>query len=225
MCIKCNELKILNKDNFSWHNSSHTFSHKCKICINETRRERWTETKQKLQNRIKEHPETRVCKKCNLEKNITLFSFQKSVNSYLYTCKYCDNQEKRFNWKNFSKEEKRKVINRKRTKYAVANKLHDYKKNDTRKNLQFDISKEFMQNALDSDCVYCGFKATGLDRKNNNIGHIESNCVPCCGVCNTTKMNNFSFEEMQFIGEMIKEIKLNRPKNLLLNSVKELIAF
>ena len=49
-----------------------------------------------------------------------------------------------------------------------------------------------------------------------------------CIKCNELKIlnkDNFSFEEMQFIGEMIKEIKLNRPKNLLLNSVKELIAF
>ena len=49
-----------------------------------------------------------------------------------------------------------------------------------------------------------------------------------CIKCNELKIlnkDNFSFEEMQFIGEMTKEIKLNRPKNLLLNFVKELIAF
>ena len=30
----------------------------------------------------------------------------------------------------------------------------------------------------------------GIDRKDNNIGYIVSNCLPCCSWCNKAKLTN-----------------------------------
>ena len=46
-----------------------------------------------------------------------------------------------------------------------------------------------------------------IDRKDNSIGYLLENCVSCCFVCNRTKSNFFSAEEMKAIGE-----KFIRPK-------------
>ena len=48
-------------------------------------------------------------------------------------------------------------------------------------------------------CNYCGVTELsstgyGLDRKDNSVGYILSNVVPCCRVCNVAK-NNQTFEE------------------------------
>jgi hypothetical protein len=34
----------------------------------------------------------------------------------------------------------------------------------------------------------------GIDRMNSDLGYIEGNMVPCCGICNITKMD-YSAEE------------------------------
>jgi hypothetical protein len=43
------------------------------------------------------------------------------------------------------------------------------------------------------DCEYCGrsveeLGSMGIDRVDNTLGYVFSNCVPCCGTCNTMKM-------------------------------------
>ena len=35
-----------------------------------------------------------------------------------------------------------------------------------------------------ADCSYCGGAGGGLDRINNDIGHVSGNCVPACTTCN-----------------------------------------
>ena len=39
----------------------------------------------------------------------------------------------------------------------------------------------------------------GIDRKKNNLGYSVMNCVPCCGSCNTFKMDIFSYEEFMLL--------------------------
>jgi len=38
-----------------------------------------------------------------------------------------------------------------------------------------------------------------LDRLNNDLPHIVSNCVPCCYFCNTTRSNAFTAEKFKQI--------------------------
>lgn len=53
------------------------------------------------------------------------------------------------------------------------------------------------------ECFYCGGlfgkvkNAGGLDRIDNSLGYEPSNVLPCCGVCNTTRGNRWTVEEMR----------------------------
>jgi len=67
-----------------------------------------------------------------------------------------------------------------------------------------------MRTALASPCYYCGYPSNGVDRIDNSIGHIMTNCIPCCHTCNVARMDNFSHEEMIILGKTIREIKLKR---------------
>lgn len=70
--------------------------------------------------------------------------------------------------------------------------------------------EEFCQFTMYTSCFYCnspitwikyGKKATryNLDRKDNSIGYIASNLVPCCSKCNYKKGDSLTFEEMCLI--------------------------
>lgn len=70
---------------------------------------------------------------------------------------------------------------------------------------------------LSKPCYYCGYLLTnemgvGLDRIDNDksIGYVMGNVLPCCGLCNVTRSDNFSVPEMLLIGKIIKEIKESR---------------
>ena len=60
------------------------------------------------------------------------------------------------------------------------------------RNISYELSDDFVKPLLIKNCYYCGEpESMGLDRINSNIGYIESNVVPCCGICNIMK-NSFS---------------------------------
>lgn len=83
-----------------------------------------------------------------------------------------------------------------------------YKRTAKQRNLQFALSKTEFKIFIKDTCYYCGSKPTqikkaiygnlvynGIDRLNNEIGYIKSNCVSCCKTCNwmkkKTNVNNF----------------------------------
>lgn len=74
----------------------------------------------------------------------------------------------------------------------------------------WNLTEEFFRWITQQPCHYCGtepyqiyqptrksggYMFNGIDRVNNDVGYIESNCVPCCGVCNymksATPVNDF----------------------------------
>lgn len=73
------------------------------------------------------------------------------------------------------------------------------------------ISKEkFIELAM-QPCTYCGFEESfGVDRIDNSLSHLTYNCIPCCGICNISRQNLFTVEEMKKIGLVIAEIKKQR---------------
>lgn len=58
-------------------------------------------------------------------------------------------------------------------------------------------------------------KHTGynLDRKDNNLGYSVDNCVVCCGWCNRTKGDRFTYEEFMLLSPVLREIQ-NRRKQV-----------
>lgn len=73
------------------------------------------------------------------------------------------------------------------------------------------------------NCTYCeetipwapyGDNTPGffLDRKDNNRWHTKDNLTVCCGSCNKTKRDEFTYEEFKIIGLSIKQVKELRNK-------------
>lgn len=93
-----------------------------------------------------------------------------------------------------------------------------YKRNSKRRGYEFTITNDEFDLITFKKCHYCGQEPrplmnraktkvfsyrNGIDRKNNNIGYVYYNCLPCCSECNFAKG---SMDYEQFI-LWIKRIK------------------
>lgn len=54
---------------------------------------------------------------------------------------------------------------------------------------RLEVSKEDIKEMVEKPCEYCGYTGDrmGVDRKENDIGYLRSNLVPCCIRCNALK--------------------------------------
>ena len=85
-------------------------------------------------------------------------------------------------------------------------KYYDYKLSAKKKKLPFKITKKEAKKIFTSNCFYCGIKPkqaaaarhgikissrifyyNGIDRRDNKVGYVSDNCVPCCSFCNMAK--------------------------------------
>lgn len=87
-----------------------------------------------------------------------------------------------------------------------------YKYNAKRSNRSFELTLEQCIKFFESDCFYCGEpksteRLTGIDRKDNDVGYTERNCVACCITCNLMKKD---FECDLFIAQCIKIANHNK---------------
>lgn len=166
----------------------------------------------------------RLCKVCKISKQLNLeFYYRSTYNHYSGFCKDCHNRRRKLlyaglpipvefdNLKRENIKEKKVFKNKpwRKTQFANRKRL-DYKSIDKKKNRVSDLTVDFINHALNSSCHYCGFKPSGLDRVNHDLGHIMGNCVPCCFECNVARNNNFTYEEMLEIGKVIRKIKITR---------------
>lgn len=94
---------------------------------------------------------------------------------------------------------------------AINRVFESYKYNSVKRNLIFELTRESFIKITAKNCFYCDdppsnlckapntkdqgdFTYSGIDRVDNSIGYIESNCIPCCKICNFGK-NNMSLAE------------------------------
>lgn len=87
---------------------------------------------------------------------------------------------------------------------------------------------DFLHFTQISKCHYCGDEITWskyrghidsshgyfLDRRDNNIGYTNENCVVCCSLCNHIKGGFLSHDEMLLIGNVISKIKQSRQHSI-----------
>lgn len=73
--------------------------------------------------------------------------------------------------------------------YIAEHTFKKYKRRSTSRGLNFELTLDFFKEQIKKPCYYCGetYKGIGFDRKDNSIGYIEHNVVPCCGGCNMMK--------------------------------------
>lgn len=79
--------------------------------------------------------------------------------------------------------------------------------------------KNFLKFTKIEKCHYCNTKinwkiktAYNLDRMDSNLPYQLNNCVVCCGLCNFTKRDKFTYDEFLKIGVVIKNIRKERNK-------------
>lgn len=57
-----------------------------------------------------------------------------------------------------------------------------------KKSLDFNLTLQNFSTLIQQSCHYCGEKnCGGIDRVNNDLGYLLTNCVPCCKYCNRAK--------------------------------------
>jgi len=111
---------------------------------------------------------------------------------------------------------------------AIKGLLNTYKQNAKRRNLSWKLTLEQFVKLTSSNCYYCGVQPkqiswisrrkrlvpvkheyiyNGIDRKDNTVGYIIDNCVPCCGTCNKIKNIYLTSEEMLVAMKAIIELR------------------
>jgi hypothetical protein len=65
--------------------------------------------------------------------------------------------------------------------------------------------REFCKKLSDAKCIYCNSRDdVGCDRIDNKSGHHETNTVWACQLCNMTRGDRFTVEQMKKLGKIIK---------------------
>ena len=118
-------------------------------------------------------------------------------------------QQKRWRDKN---PEKIRSYSRKQLEKRKNNpvyRYHKYKYSAKKRGYIFNLTKDTFISLLNFTCHYCNSSENiGVDRKDNNIGYIKENCLPCCKECNYLK-KSLSYEHFT---SLCKKIGVNLLK-------------
>lgn len=92
--------------------------------------------------------------------------------------------------------------NTQRAKFIV----RDSRKTDKKRNLENDLTIEWVQDAISRGCFYCGsMEKMSLDRKDNSIGHVKDNLIPACWRCNYIR-RDMPIDAWLLLTPMIRQI-------------------
>jgi len=103
--------------------------------------------------------------------------------------------------------------------------LLSYKRHAKTRGIQFRLTREEVSSLVRKPCFYCdnpagnlkktkdcpeGFRYNGIDRCDSNGIYEKNNVVPCCGVCNTAKLDR---SQEDFIAWVLKAAKHLKEKS------------
>jgi hypothetical protein len=196
-----------NKDKISEYNKQYRIKNKDKM--KEQNKEYRKNNKDKAKEyRIKHKDELKEFSKQYRENNKEQLVLKNKI--YLENNKDEINKRRKLNYmKNIDKIKEYRILHRELML------ISHYKYNDKKRGFICDLTEEWTkENITSKPCIYCGeTKDIGCDRIDNSKGHTKDNVIPCCLICNQTRMNNYSFEEMIRLGLVIRQIKQDRLKN------------
>jgi hypothetical protein len=142
-----------------------------------------------------------VCDKCLKNKASTDFGVVKSGGQHT-SCKECKyEKERKFKLRPDHADRVRQ--------YSLTPKMLwvRYRSGAQQKGHIYDLPLDyFIEHFWSKPCHYCGdlVPTAGVDRVDNTIGYIPSNCVSCCSTCNFMKLN-YSVEE--FLDQVLKIVR------------------
>jgi hypothetical protein len=169
-------------------------------------------------------PNHKICNRCNTELPATpeMFVVDKTrLDGLAYECRECHRERKKGRdkrtdrWANLTDEQKSKVKARQRRYNATSKGRAISLKKAYERIDECDFTSDELTQFLLQPCVHCGTTdlPRGLDRIDNVRGHTKDNVAPSCAPCNFARGDRFSFEEMQLIGAVIREIFANRKSS------------
>lgn len=89
--------------------------------------------------------------------------------------------------------------------------------------IEWRLTEDEVTEIVTSDCHYCGeapevrsgssLPRNGIDRKDNSIGYVINNCLPCCKACNfskhTSTYDEFIARTHRISQRLLKKVNLN----------------
>lgn len=132
----------------------------------------------------------KYCKTCETTKDVEEFRIrpERGPNAYYYKCFKCERDHKRT------------------PKY----KIYKYTSLDKKKGFRTTIDEQwYIDNIQYTPCSYCGVVDESMvaDRIDNSKGHLKTNCIPACPLCNSTRGDRLTVDEMKLLGPVMKQIK------------------
>jgi hypothetical protein len=90
------------------------------------------------------------------------------------------------------------------------------------RNLSFSLTLEEFEKLTSAPCTYCGESpGMGIDRKDNRIGYVISNCVAACSECNFMKramLEHKFLYRAQKIAAHQEKLRKQKPAEVLPNA-------
>lgn len=135
------------------------------------------------------------CTKCFQDLELSLFYFDRSQNRFKSQCRKCIlSTKKRVDKKTSNYIERRRIYSMKRktpfSKEWLQRRFYASKVNCIKSGREFSISfSEYKDYLKVEKCYYCSEipEIKSIDRLNNSLGYINSNCVMACLKCNLLK--------------------------------------
>lgn len=108
---------------------------------------------------------------------------------------------------------------------SIQTRMNKAQKDAAARGFEWRLTLEEFSNLFYASCEYCArdvepseYTGYRIDRKDNDVGYLLENCVPCCAECNWIKGNVLTYEEMcRLIPELTiirkrREVKQQKEK-------------
>jgi hypothetical protein len=101
-----------------------------------------------------------------------------------------------------------------------------YKHHASRRGLNWDLTRDQVNDIIRKDCYYCGSQPSnlkktrnstngllynGIDRFDNTKGYIYSNVVPCCKQCNMAKRDISFSDFVEWVNNVAQNLSRQPP--------------
>lgn len=151
--------------------------------------------------RISELWTYRACSKCHEVLHTDFFAKNiKTKSGFAYHCKSC----KRL----YGQYQDKKQPYRRSPKGRYIYSKHAAKT----RNIEFSLTRqEYISVVGSASCFYCQgslpVTGSGLDRVDSSVGYTKNNVVPCCGRCNWTKGDRWTFAQFCEFIPILRKLK------------------